>query len=73
MVVVTTDVPADERSTGRWQAAKRKAAELQLDLPEPAPGTHVYIVTQGLRHETVLLLRAFVRAAERAGNKVRLL
>ena len=73
MVTVTTNIPADERPTGRWQAAKRKASELQLDLPEPAPGTHVYIATDGLRHESVLLLRAFVRVAERAGQKVRLL
>lgn len=67
------NAPADERSTGRWQAARRKAAELQLDLPTPEPGTHVYIATNGLRHETVMLLRAFVRAVEREGAKVKLL
>lgn len=64
---------ADEPRPGRWQAARRKASDLQLELPTPEPGTHVYIVTEGLRHETVMLLRAFVRAAERAGSKVKLL
>lgn len=73
MIRVTTNVSADPHSTGRWQAAKRKASELALDLPDPAPGTHVYIVTEGLRNETVLLLRAFTREAARAGAKVRLL
>jgi hypothetical protein len=73
MSAVTDHAPAHPPSTGRWQAAKRKASELTLDLPEAAPGTHVYIVTAGLRHELVVLLRAFARAAERAGHKVRLL
>lgn len=63
----------NERTTGRWQAAKRKAAALELELPTPAPGTHVYIVTDGLPHHVVIWLRAFVRAAERAKHKVKLL
>jgi len=67
------NVPPEQHRPGRWQAAKRKAAGLQLDLPTPAPGTHVYIAMAGLRHETVMLLRAFVRAAERSGSKVKLL
>jgi hypothetical protein len=68
-----TNVPADKRSTGRWQAARRKASELSLNLPEAASGAHVYIATDGLRHKPVTLLRAFVRVAERAGTKVKLL
>lgn len=73
MFAVPENASAESRSTGRWQAAKRKASELALDLPETSPGTPVYIATAGLRIETVMLLRAFVRAAERAGSKVRLL
>lgn len=69
MIPATNEKP----QPGRWQAAKRKADALDLELPTPAPGTHVYIATDGLRHETVMLLRAFARAAERAGHKVKLL
>jgi hypothetical protein len=67
------NAPTDERTTGRWQAAKRKAAALELELPTPAPGTHIYIVTDGLPHHIIMSLRAFSRAAERAGHKVKLL
>lgn len=58
-----------------WQKAKQQAAELllELELPTPAPRTHVDIATDGARGETLFLLRAFVRAAERAGHKVKLL
>lgn len=67
------NAPTDERRPGRWQAAKRKASTLQLELPAPAPGTHVYIATDGLPHHIVMMLRAFARAAERDGHKVKLL
>lgn len=56
-----------------WQVAKRRGAELPLDLPDAAPGTHVYIATDGLDHPTLVLLRASVRALERTGVKVKLL
>ncbi len=57
----------------RWQDARRSAAELSLDLPEPAAGTAVYIATTGTDPQTLTLLRAFMRAAERKGHKVKLL
>lgn len=68
-------INADDKPTapGRWQLARRKAAELPFDLPQAAPGTHVYIVTAGADQNTLLLLRALVRVAERAGHKVKLL
>lgn len=65
---------ANERSRPpHWQVAKQRGAELPLDLPNAAPGTHVYIVTDGLDHPTLVLLRASVRALERTGVKVKLL
>lgn len=70
---MTDESPAKSHSTGRWQASRRKASDLALELPETAEGTHAYIVTDGLRIETVMLLRAYVREATRAGRKVRLL
>lgn len=73
MCVMNEDASAKPPSTGRWQASRRKASDLALELPETAEGTHVYIVTDGLRIETVMLLRAYVREATRAGRKVRLL
>ncbi len=57
----------------RWQDAKQGAADLLIDLPHPAEGTPVYIATNGADHRTLVLLRAFLRAAERAGQKVKLL
>lgn len=57
----------------RWQDAKREAAELPIELPQPEPGTSVYIATSGADPQTLTLLRAFVRAAERKGHKVKLL
>ena len=53
--------------------AAQSTPDLLVDLPTPEPGTHIYIATDGLRHETVMLLRAFVRTAERGGSKVKLL
>lgn len=64
----------DESPPARiWQQAKADAAELGLDLPTPAEGTHVYIVADRVAHHTLVLLRASVRAMERAGVKVKLL
>ena len=64
----------DESPPARiWQQAKANAAELGLDLPTPAEGTHVYIVADRVAHHTLVLLRASVRAIERAGVKVKLL
>lgn len=57
----------------RWQDAKQGAAALLIDLPQPAEGTPVYIETEGADQATLILLRAFVRTAERAGQKVKLL
>jgi hypothetical protein len=57
----------------RWQDARRAAAELPIDLPQPAQGTAVYISTAGADPQTLPLLRAFVRAAERKGQKVKLI
>jgi len=57
----------------RWQDAKQGAADLLVELPQSAEGTPVYIATDGVDHRTLVLLRAFVRAAERAGHKVKLL
>ena len=68
-----TDAEDKHSPPGRWQIARRKAAQLPFDLPQPAPGTHVYIAAAGGDPNTLLLLRAFVRAAERAGHKVKLL
>ena len=56
-----------------WQVAKQRGAELPFDLPDAAPGTHIYIATDGLDHPTLVLLRASVRALERTGAKVKLL
>ena len=70
---------ADDRcrrqTTSRRQLAKARqsATELSLELPTPAPGTAIYIRTEGLDHQTLVLLRAFVRAAERGGHRVKLL
>ena len=68
-----TDANEDELATAHWQNARQSAAELSLDLPTAAPGTAIYICTEGLDHRTLVLLRAFVRAAERAGLRVKLL
>ncbi len=57
----------------RWQDAKQGAADLLIELPNPAEGTPVYIATDGVDHGTLVRLRAFVRAAERSGQKMKLL
>jgi len=61
-------IPADH-----WQRARHSASELSLDLPTPAPGTAIYLCTDGIDHQTLVLLRAFVRAAERGGHRIKLL
>ena len=48
-------------------------SKLSLNLPMPAPGTAIYVCTDGIDHPTLVLLRAFVRAAERSGHRVKLL
>jgi len=68
-----TDAPSDPLSAKPWQSARQSAGELTLDLPTPAPGTAIYICTEGIDHLTLVLLRAFVRAAERTGQRVKLL
>lgn len=68
-----TDAANQSSPPLRWQDARRAAAELPIDLPQPAPGTAVYISTAGTDPQTLTLLRAFVRAAERKGHKVKLL
>jgi hypothetical protein len=68
-----TDAADQSSQPLRWQDARRAAAELPIDLPRPAPGTAVYIATVGTDPRTLTLLRAFVRAAERKGHKVKLL
>lgn len=68
-----TDAADKSSSPLRWQDAKRAAAELTIELPQPEPGTAVYISTAGTDPQMLTLLRAFVRAAERKGHKVKLL
>ncbi len=68
-----TDAANQSSRPFRWQEARRAAAELPIDLPEPAPGTSVYISTAEADDQTLTLLRAFVRVAERKGHKVKLL
>ena len=68
-----TDAAGKPRPADNWQKARQSATELSLDLPTPAPGTAIYISTEGIDHPTLVLLRAFVRAAERSGQRVKLL
>lgn len=68
-----SEVPKPTAPPLRWQDAKRSAADLDFDLPQPALGTPVYILAAGVDAETLTLLRAFVRAAERTGHRVKLL
>lgn len=68
-----TEAKGQELPVDSWQKARHSAAALTLDLPQSAPGTAVYIDADGTDHHTLILLRAFVRAAERAGYKVKLL
>ena len=68
-----TDAQGDPLPADHWQRARQSATELTLNLPTPAPGTAIYICTKGIDHQTLVLLRAFVRAAERGGHRVKLL
>ena len=68
-----TDAKSDQLPADHWQRARQSANELSLRLPTPAPGTAIYICTEGIDHQTLVLLRAFVRAAERGGHRVKLL
>lgn len=68
-----TEATNKSSSPLRWQDAKSAASELTIDLPHPEPGTAVYILTAGTDPQLLTLLRAFVRAAERKGHKVKLL
>lgn len=70
---MSADESTEDESPRIWQQAKVDAVDLGLDLPTPAEGTHVYIVADGVAHHTLVLLRASVRAMERAGVKVKLL
>ena len=68
-----TDAEKKEATPTRWQDAKEGAVDLLIELPLPAEGTAVYIVGDDTDLRTLILLRAFVRAAERQGKKVKLL
>lgn len=68
-----SDAQGDPIPAEHWQRATHDAADLLPNLPTPAPGTPIYICMDGIDHPTLVLLRAFVRAAERAGRKVKLL
>ena len=68
-----TDAQGNELPAEHWQRARQSANELALNLPTPAPGTAIYLCTEGVDHPTLVLLRAFVRAAEREGHRVKLL
>ena len=67
-----TDAPRDPLPAEHWQRARQSAGDLSLNLPTPAPGTAIYICTEEIDHPTLVLLRAFVRAAERGGHRVKL-
>ena len=68
-----SDAQSELHPADYWQRARRAADALTLTLPTPAPGTAIYICTEGMDHPTLVLLRAFVRAAERGGHRVKLL
>ena len=68
-----TDAQGDPLPAEHWQKARKSVGELALELPMPAAGTAIYICTEGIDHQTLVLLRAFVRAAERSGHRVKLL
>ena len=68
-----TEAQGDPLPAEHWQRARMAATELSLDLPTPVPGTAIYLCTEGIDHQTLVLLRAFVRAAERGGQRVKLL
>ena len=71
-------IPAEDRPPREWQKARHEGVDLALaDLAladlAPAPGTHIYISAEGVNHHTLVLLRASIRAMERAGYKIKLL
>ena len=68
-----SDAQGHELPAEHWQRARHSASELLPNLPTPAPGTAIYVCTEGIDHPTLVLLRAFVRAAERGGHRVKLL
>lgn len=68
-----TDAQRDPVPADHWQKARQSVGDLSFNLPTPAPGTAIYICTDGIDHPTLVLLRALVRAAERAGLRVKLL
>lgn len=66
-------IPAEDRAPREWQKARHEGVDLALDDLAPAAGTHIYISADGVNHHTLVLLRASIRAMERAGFKVKLL
>ena len=68
-----TDAKGNPLPAEHWQRARHSVGDLLPNLPTPAPGTAIYICTEGMDHPTLVLLRAFVRAAERGGKRVKLL
>ncbi len=68
-----TDAESNPLPANDWQKAKQAAGDLSLNLPTPTPGTAIYICTEGMDHPTLVLLRAYVRAVERGGQRVKLL
>ena len=68
-----SDAQGHELPAEHWQRAKHSAGELLANLPTPVTGTAIYVCTEGIDHPTLVLLRAFVRAAERGGHRVKLL
>ena len=68
-----TEAQGNPLPAEHWQKARHSAGELLPNLPTPAPGTAIYVCTEGIDHPTLVLLRAFVRAAEREGHRVKLL
>ena len=65
--------PEEHHPPREWQKARQQGIDLSLDDIAPAPGTHIYISADGVNHHTLVLLRASIRAMERAGFKVKLL
>ena len=68
-----TEAQGDSLPAEHWQRARHSAGDLLTNLPTPAPGTPIYVCTDGIDHPTLVLLRALVRAAERGGQRVKLL
>ncbi len=66
-------IPAGDRRLREWQKARQDGIDLNLDDLAPAPGTHIFVSAEGVNHHTLVLLRAGIRAMERAGRKVKLL